>query len=598
MSTITPDSDARICGSAECAAYTPSSESDQDPENRASSTKAREQQHTQAIRTDILRQRLHQVAQGAPNFQVVGSGSSLSTSALQALKSGTSGLLTSPEPQCLIGYQVRVGNKVDTVLGAGVKPYSMASFLGDVKIEIVKKINIEWTCSGRPAVLVDEVGFRWSGNRSLEENTTTLTLRDFFQYYNQRMNVNTSIGIQNVPSIFKASVKNHKAMPMAFFDMLLYHAEYKERITATGRVDEYSPSAFLQSALKSVAKRPRNTSSATLESTKASKQQNVGLAGVSSQFTPMFKPSTRPERATVQLASNVTFSKLISLSESTTGKSSLLATDSDVTGLLSNKSMAHGTMKIQFIVPGLEKRFVAKRFFRSEAMADDDDHFIGIDLLYVTPVTHLALMEDEILRLAEVSWFLKEFYRYCRKEYPQITVEKRIQIAEAYVGTETNTYPSLASGLPRQHTGPGMSWLIEEKRSLSVTKFSGTLQHDGSRHDPISTTVYAFSHFALWHSKGTCVFADLQGTLTNVNGMDTMILFDIMSHTLDGESGIGDFGQQGIDSFINTHCCSTVCEALQLNKMQPVDMENNKKSDEEVDPNSDDKEEGELEENE
>lgn len=78
----------------------------------------------------------------------------------------------------------------------------------------------------------------------------------------------------------------------------------------------------------------------------------------------------------------------------------------------------------QFIVPGLEKRFVAKRFFRSEAMADEDDHFIGIDLLYVTPVTHLALMEDEILRLAEVSWFLKEFYRYCRKEYPQITVEK------------------------------------------------------------------------------------------------------------------------------------------------------------------------------
>lgn len=32
--------------------------------------------------------------------------------------------------------------------------------------------------------------------------------------------------------------------------------------------------------------------------------------------------------------------------------------------------------------------------------------------------------------------------------------------------------------------------------------------------------------------------------------------------------------------------------------MQPVDMENNKKSDGEVDPNSDDKEEGELEENE
>lgn len=57
-----------------------------------------------------------------------------------------------------------------------------------------------------------------------------------------------------------------------------------------------------------------------------------------------------------------------------------------------------------------------------------------------------------------------------------------------------------------------MSWLIEEKRSSSVTKFSGTLQHNGSRPDPTSSTVYAFSHFALWHSGGTRVLADLQGT--------------------------------------------------------------------------------------
>jgi hypothetical protein len=119
-----------------------------------------------------------------------------------------------------------------------------------------------------------------------------------------------------------------------------------------------------------------------------------------------------------------------------------------------------------------------------------------------------------------------------------------------------NSSPSLASGLPHQHSGLGMSWLIEERRSSSVTKFSGTLQHDGSRQDPLSATIYAFSHFVLWHSKETRVFADLQGTLlsfsllfnynllltwfvhtgtlTNVNGVDIMMLFDIMSHTLDG----------------------------------------------------------------
>lgn len=79
---------------------------------------------------------------------------------------------------------------------------------------------------------------------------------------------------------------------------------------------------------------------------------------------------------------------------------------------------------MQFIVPGLEKRFVAKRFFRSEAGDEEDDDFRGIDLLYVAPEMHLALIEDEVLRLAEVSWFLKEFYRFCRKEYPGVAVEK------------------------------------------------------------------------------------------------------------------------------------------------------------------------------
>lgn len=80
-----------------------------------------------------------------------------------------------------------------------------------------------------PSILIsyyrDEVAFRWSGNRSLDENTTALTLRDFFQYYSLRSNVNTAIGLQNVPLIFKNSVKNHKTMPMEFFDMLIYYTE-------------------------------------------------------------------------------------------------------------------------------------------------------------------------------------------------------------------------------------------------------------------------------------------------------------------------------------------------------------------------------------
>ena len=68
----------------------------------------------------------------------------------------------------------------------------------------------------------------------------------------------------------------------------------------------------------------------------------------------MFQPSTRQERTTLKSTSNVTFSKRIALSEGITGTPSLLATNSEVTGFISDKSMAHGTMKVVFEVCSFE----------------------------------------------------------------------------------------------------------------------------------------------------------------------------------------------------------------------------------------------------
>lgn len=64
--------------------------------------------------------------------------------------------------------------------------------------------------------------------------------------------------------------------------MVLNILKYKERIiAASGGVDDYSPSVFLQNALKSVAKRPRNNSSAAIDSAKAAKHRNTSLAPTS-----------------------------------------------------------------------------------------------------------------------------------------------------------------------------------------------------------------------------------------------------------------------------------------------------------------------------
>ncbi|KAJ7659811.1 hypothetical protein DFH06DRAFT_1130566 [Mycena polygramma] len=51
-----------------------------------------------------------------------------------------------------------------------------------------------------------------------------------------------------------------------------------------------------------------------------------------------------------------------------------------------------------------------------------------------------------------------------------------------------------------------------------------------------------------------------------------MVLFDPMTHTIDGcsASGIGDFGIEGIQSLLRDHDCGAVCLRLGLDKTAPL----------------------------
>ncbi|KAI0049081.1 hypothetical protein FA95DRAFT_947202 [Auriscalpium vulgare] len=37
-----------------------------------------------------------------------------------------------------------------------------------------------------------------------------------------------------------------------------------------------------------------------------------------------------------------------------------------------------------------------------------------------------------------------------------------------------------------------------------------------------------------------------------------------MTHTIAGDSGVGDHGHAGIDAFINQHICTSLCRQMQL----------------------------------
>ncbi|KAK6997329.1 hypothetical protein R3P38DRAFT_3220308 [Favolaschia claudopus] len=82
------------------------------------------------------------------------------------------------------------------------------------------------------------------------------------------------------------------------------------------------------------------------------------------------------------------------------------------------------------------------------------------------------------------------------------------------------------------------------------------------------------------------IFADLQGTPALVGRKDGLVLFDPMTHTVGGNSGIGDFGLEGINSFLRDHTCGDVCNRLALDEVAPLIFDTSRNEEQEEQDNS------------
>ncbi|KAG6814765.1 hypothetical protein H0H93_012330, partial [Arthromyces matolae] len=56
----------------------------------------------------------------------------------------------------------------------------------------------------------------------------------------------------------------------------------------------------------------------------------------------------------------------------------------------------------------------------------------------------------------------------------------------------------------------------------------------------------------------------------SVRGVDDLVLFDLMVHSLDKSGGLGDRGAAGIQDFGAEHVCNTICKSLKLPKVASV----------------------------
>ncbi|KAJ7495783.1 kinase-like domain-containing protein [Mycena galericulata] len=118
-----------------------------------------------------------------------------------------------------------------------------------------------------------------------------------------------------------------------------------------------------------------------------------------------------------------------------------------------------------------------------------------------------------------------------------------------------------------------VAWLLERERSnIHFRKYSGTLEHPHHT-DKQGATINVFQHFTYLNSNKTLVLADIQGSESYNPSNKAGILFDLMSHTHSGDSGAGDHGEDGIQSFVVQHKCGQRCIQMGLEKLGETEEE-------------------------
>ncbi|KAJ7877949.1 hypothetical protein B0H14DRAFT_2342166, partial [Mycena olivaceomarginata] len=110
-------------------------------------------------------------------------------------------------------------------------------------------------------------------------------------------------------------------------------------------------------------------------------------------------------------------------------------------------------------------------------------------------------------------------------------------------------------------------WLFEPRQHSKVQHWSGTNEYPPYHQHKLGSTLNVSSHYAYLLSLESMIFCDLQpATIVNINenGDGIQVLFNAMTHTIDGSSGVGDYGKTGIQTFLKKHECANHCHNLHL----------------------------------
>ncbi|KAF8075915.1 kinase-like domain-containing protein [Lyophyllum atratum] len=194
--------------------------------------------------------------------------------------------------------------------------------------------------------------------------------------------------------------------------------------------------------------------------------------------------------------------------------------------MLSDKLFAEGETKDVYKLMIDRTCYVAKRF-KSGPVPEADN---------------ASYLKQELIRLRQGQWFWTQFQALTKQKGVDICHD--IQFSDSFLIRVSNPDDDDDS-----------IWLVEPCHTTSIIKFSGTLQYP-ARADKMGKTIGKSLVFA--------VLSKFSESPVSMNNRDGVVLYDLMSHSVIGDSGIGDHGKVGMKSFLDQHKCNFMCESLGL----------------------------------
>ncbi|KAJ7349830.1 hypothetical protein DFH08DRAFT_807169 [Mycena albidolilacea] len=203
----------------------------------------------------------------------------------------------------------------------------------------------------------------------------------------------------------------------------------------------------------------------------------------------------------------------------------------------------------------------------------------------------VGLGKDTVQRL-QLGWFYAEFERRAKLGNIQIEVLRVIECLLAFELTPQKVDPSVVSGykdVDINITDVPMTWLMEsfyttkepifgllhyaEFSHPGPQKWSGTNQHPSHPKSSVGSTANAFTHFVYATSFGTIAIANIQMLPARIGNTAADVMFDLTTHTTEGNSRVGDHGTSGLTTFRQEHECVSHCNKLNLGDLVDPDAE-------------------------